>query len=382
MAIIRRRITLAAALVFFAFFGMLSFSARPIAAAEEVPTQLSDEEFWKLVSDLSETAGFFRADNFVSNEAAFQYPIPELKDNTKSGGIYLGVGPDQNFTYIVALKPKMAFIVDIRRQNMLQHLMYKALIEISADRAEFLSRLFSRKRPVDLGASSSAQELFMAFDDVAPDYESFSANLQAIRKRLSEYHGFKLTDEDERSLEYVYRAFYVGGPDLTYNGPSSAGPFNRGRMPTYAELMMETDRAGQNRSYMSSEENFRFLQDMENKNLLVPIVGDFAGPTALRAVGNYVRDHGASVSAFYLSNVEQYLFQQGDDWSRFYSNVGSLPLDSTSTFIRSIFNGMIPPQSVGFGLRSASVVSSIENSLKAFDAGELRTYYDVIEMSH
>jgi hypothetical protein len=360
----------------------LSFSARPIAAAEEVPSQLSDEAFWKLVSDLSETAGFFRADNFVSNEAAFQYPIPELKDNTKSGGIYLGVGPDQNFTYIVALKPKMAFIVDIRRQNMLQHLMYKALIEISADRAEFLSRLFSRKRPANIGSSSSAQELFMSFQDVAPDYESFSENLQAIKKRLGVHHGFKLTDEDERSLEYVYRAFYVGGPDLTYNGPGSPGPFNRGRMPTYAELMMETDRAGQNRSYMSSEENFQFLQDMENKNLLVPIVGDFAGPSALRGVGNYVRDHGASVTAFYLSNVEQYLFQQSDDWSKFYSNVDTLPLDSTSTFIRSIFNGMIPPQSVGFGLRSASVVSSIEDSLKAFNAGELRTYYDVIEMSH
>ena len=60
-----------------------------------------------------------------------------LKQDTKPGGVYLGVGPDQNFTYILALQPKIAFIIDIRRQNMLQHLMYKALIEISKDRADF-----------------------------------------------------------------------------------------------------------------------------------------------------------------------------------------------------------------------------------------------------
>src|SRR5437667_12357654 len=114
----------------------------PLVAGEELPQQLSNEAFWQLVTDFSEPGGFFRSDNFVSNETTFQWVIPELKNTTRPGGVYLGVGPDQNFTYIVALQPKMAFIFDIRRQNVIQHLMYKALIEISADRAEFLSRLF------------------------------------------------------------------------------------------------------------------------------------------------------------------------------------------------------------------------------------------------
>jgi hypothetical protein len=43
------------------------------------------------------------------------------------------------------VKPKIAFIVDIRRQNLIEHLMYKALFELSADRAEFISRLLSRR---------------------------------------------------------------------------------------------------------------------------------------------------------------------------------------------------------------------------------------------
>src|SRR5262245_44635837 len=113
-------------------------------SAEDLPPQLSDEAFWKLVTDFSEPGGSFPSDNFVSNERSFQHILPELKARVKPGGVYLGVGPEQNFTYIVALRPRIAFIFDIRRQNMIQMLMYKALLETSADRREFLSRLFSR----------------------------------------------------------------------------------------------------------------------------------------------------------------------------------------------------------------------------------------------
>ena len=152
-------------------------------------------------------------------------------------------------------------------------------------------------------------------------------------------------------------------------------------MPSYADLMQMTDGEGQNRSYLGSEENFKILQDLENKNLIVPIVADFAGPKAIRAVAAYLKDHDAHVTAFYVSNVEQYLFQQNDDWSKFYRNVQLLPVDATSTFIRSVFNGItVNYQANGF-MRSASVLSSIPGLIEAFDSGELKTYYDVIQMS-
>src|SRR5439155_1048677 len=78
---------------------------------------------------------------------------------------------------------------------------------------------------------------------------------------------------------------------------------------------------------------------MEVNNLIVPVVGDFAGAKALKAIGAYLREHDTSVRTFYLSNVEQYLFQD-DSWRRFMQNVSSMPLDSSSTFIRAVFNGM------------------------------------------
>src|SRR5438128_1344380 len=98
-----------ASLLLLASFGFVWSTAAALPAAG-IPAQLTDEEFWKLNTDLSEPGGYFRSDNFVSNEDGFQFVIPDLKTGTKPGGVYLGVGPDQNFTYIVALQPEIAFI--------------------------------------------------------------------------------------------------------------------------------------------------------------------------------------------------------------------------------------------------------------------------------
>ena len=373
----RHRLIAAVALLLLAFA-----AARSVRAAEDtLPPQLSDEAFWRLITDYSEAGGFFRFDNFISNEALFQHVLGRLKETTKPGGVYLGVGPDQNFTYIVALRPRIAFIVDIRRQNMLEHLMYKALIELSADRADFLSRLFARQRPENIGPESTPEELFKAFRNVPAELDLFFANLDAIKTQLEERHGFKLSAEDEASIQYIFRAFYVGGPNLTYIGPVTPRFAVRNRMPSYADLMMQNDGEGQNHSYLSSEDNFGILKDLEQRNLIVPLIGDFAGPKTIRTVGTYLKQQNAVVTAFYLSNVEQYLFQQNDDWSRFYENVATLPLDSNARFIRSVFNGYAYNLRANGYFRSDSLLASIPDLLEAFNAGKIETYYDVIRMS-
>ena len=49
------------------------------------------------------------------------------------GGAYLGVGPEQNFNYIAAIRPAITVIFDIRQQAVMQHLLFKALFELSAN---------------------------------------------------------------------------------------------------------------------------------------------------------------------------------------------------------------------------------------------------------
>src|SRR5262249_16422734 len=140
-------------------------------------------------------------------ETAFQHVIPELSRRANENGVYLGVGPDQNFTYIAALKPQLAFIVDIRRRNMLEHLMYKAIIELSADRAQFLSMLFSRPLHSDGFSAASPEDLFTAIKRVEPSPALFRANLDRILKQLTESHGFGLSASDIHNVEYVFNAF-------------------------------------------------------------------------------------------------------------------------------------------------------------------------------
>lgn len=306
------------------------------AADDTLPARLTDQEFWKLVADFSEDNGYFRSDNLLSNEIWFQTVIPELLSRTRPGGVYLGVGPEQNFTYIVALRPKIAFITDIRRGNLHTQLMYKALFELSADRAEFMSRLFTKKRPDGLTAATSAHDLQQAYWDqtLAPsgDEAAYRANLQAIFDLLTKKRALPLSKNDLDGIEYVYRNFYWWGPAINYN--SSSGGGMRSNMTDYASLMEAEDGTGLARSFLATEENFRLMKDLQERNVIVPLVGNFGGEKALRAVGAYLRGRGATVTAFYLSNVEQYLYQDGL-WMSFCRNVASLPLDASSTFIRT-----------------------------------------------
>jgi hypothetical protein len=161
----------------------------------------------------------------------------------------------------------------------------------------------------------------------------YAGNLAAIESRLTKTHGLSLSANDLEGIEYAYHAFFSRG----YRVRAS---------PSYAELMTQTDNRGRPLSYLQTEEQFLFLKDLESRNLVVPVIGDFAGRKAIRAIAAYLKAHDARVGAFYLSNVEQYLNQDGK-WDVFCRNFSGLPLDSSSTFIRSS-SGRGVGYSVGF----------------------------------
>src|SRR5690242_20398067 len=109
---------------------------------DTLPATLPDQEFWSLTEQLSEPDGFFRAnsgspDNLLSNERTVSTVAAALAARVKPSGVYLGVGPEQNFTYIAAIRPRIAFITDIRRGNLHLQLLYKAIFELTDNRADF-----------------------------------------------------------------------------------------------------------------------------------------------------------------------------------------------------------------------------------------------------
>jgi hypothetical protein len=258
----------------------------------------------------------------------------------RPGRVYLGVGPEQNYTYIAALRPGLAIIFDIRRGNLDLQLMYKALFELADDRAAFVAMLFGRTRPAGLTAKASAEDIFDEVGALPPSQAVFERTLAAIERQLKTVHGLPLPERDVEAVRIIYETFYRSGYAVRAS-------------PTYAELMTATDETATPKSFLASESAFAFLKDLESRNLVVPVVGDFGGPKALRAIGARLTGFGATVGAFYLSNVEQYLVQDGK-WDAFCRNVATLPLDSGSTFIRSESGGG------GFGF-GGGFVSSLGN---------------------
>jgi len=290
-----------------------------------LPYALTDREYWALIESASEPGGAFTlSDNIVSNEPRFAEAIKWL---SPGGGAYIGVGPEQNFSYVAALRPEIAFIIDIRRDNLDLHLLYKALFELSTDRADFVSRLFSRPRPAGLDARTGVDALFAAYERVVPTSDEYDRNAADVRQRLVQTHGFPVPQSDLDRIELTFRIFLTAGPRVDYYGANAVDAVR----PSYQQLMTARDFTGTSQSFLASEERFQFVKTLHTRNLIVPVVGDFGGSHAFRAIGAYVRQHHGRVRAVYASNVAVYLStQQG---LAFCNNLASLPALTSAWFL-------------------------------------------------
>lgn len=331
---------LSAAIVF-----CLVFCLSPVRAQDRLP-MISDSAFWRMITTFSEEPGAFRYENLLSNETSYQRVIPSLLRMVRSQprheavdpskiSAYIGVGPEQNFTYIAAVEPQIAFIVDIRQQNLLEHLVYKALFEIAGGRVEFVSLLFSRRTPAGLSGNMRADRLFQAYSEGTCDRQLLAETTERVIDRLTTQHGFALNETDRKGMQHIFDMFCSGGPQIDYGFVSNPTYLTA---PSYADLMTATDGPGRNWSYLANDENFERIQNMQLNNLIVPVVGDFAGQTALRNVGQHLKRNGMVVTAFYISNVEQYLNVPQE--ASFRSNVATFPITPSSTIIR-----FTPPES-------------------------------------
>jgi len=291
-----------------------------------------DSSFAGVIARLSESGGYFDSDNIISNEASYLQIASQLTKVGVHGGVYIGVGPDQNFSYIALIRPRVAFMLDVRRDNMMEHLLFKSLFVSSRNRLEYLLRLFGKAVPPDIESwtGRSTSEILAAFADARLDSQTVAAARRLSNERIARF-GVPLTAHDREMIDRYRSAFVSEGLDTRY---SSIGRNNRGDYPSFGRLMMETDRAGRQISYLADENAFQFVRTMQINDRIIPVVGNVAGDKALKAIGQYATERGLNVSAFYLSNVEQFL-EQDNKWNKFCTSVSTLSLDDTSVFIRS-----------------------------------------------
>src|SRR5262249_54722247 len=161
-----------------------------------------------------------------------------------------------------------------RRGNLWTQMMYKALFEMSADRADFVGRLFTKKRPEGLTAKSTAEEIMTAYWNVTTSGQSvYDENLKAIQDQLTKKHSLPLSREDIEGISNIYYNFYWFGPLINYNSSQGNGGRGGGNMASYYDLMVAADGTPLGKSYLASEDTFRVMKDLEEHNLLVPVVG-------------------------------------------------------------------------------------------------------------
>ena len=308
--------------------------------------------FGSMVTAISEPDGPFFSDNTISNETSYLQVAEALK-KTAPGGAYIGVGPEQNFTYIALTKPKVAFIIDIRRQNMVEQLLYKALFAEARSRSHFVAMLLGRPwdAATDPGPSASIEQVLAHAEKNPPDEAGFQALHNKLRS-LAE-RDLPLDAGDRQTLEVTHRSFLKKQLGIRFE----LKPANGRLYPTLRELFVARDPKG-NGGFLATEESFRFLKQMEAEGRIIPVVGDFAGDRALPGIAGYLAKEKLTVSTFYVSNVEQYLLEP-KVWPKWARNVASLPVDDRSVFVRAWLDQGKPHPSQMKGHRTATVLQRI-----------------------
>lgn len=339
------------------------------------------ETFAALVERLSELGGDFGGDNLISNEQSYLHVMSALEEGGVSGGAYLGVGPDQNFSYIAQVKPAIAYIVDIRRDNLLLLLLFKAIFAEAPTRVGYVSLLTGRPLPERAETWKDATiDAIIAYIDktpVLPETEQ-----ERLRKRLETViAGFKVpvTSDEFSTIDSARRQFVAEGLSLVFQ---ARGQPRRSYYPTLRTLLRETDRKGRQLSFLATEEGYQFVRSLQARDGIVPVVGDVSGPKAMRAIAADMNARQLQLSAFYISNVEYYLFR-GRTFGSYAENVKQLPGGERSMVIRSVFpSGGVgrPAQSVP-GYYSSSIVQSFPKMIQDIEVGKYRSYLDLIVAS-
>lgn len=310
--------------------------AAPAVAAPAVARSAPDRipDFAGLIRRLSDAGGYFNTDNLISNEQGYQQVLGAMERLGVRGGAYIGVGPDQNFTYIARVRPRIAFIVDIRRDNMLQHLMYKALFARARNRAEFLALWTGRPVPETIARMTDRPiRQLVAWIDSTPVATESAQRARAIVRDEVQRSGVPLSVQDLATIGRFHDTFINEGLSLRF---TTTGRAPQPYYPTLRQLVLEHDADNRMRGFLVAEEDFQFLKSMQANNLVVPVTGDLAGPRTLPGITRFLAEITERVSVLYVSNVEDYLMRDGR-FNAYATSVRALPRDARAVMIRSYF---------------------------------------------
>jgi len=238
---------------------------------------LSQSEFNIFLSSPEDDVPEVRVDErhyYHSNENAHEFFFPFIKN---TGGGYLGVGADQNYTLIAIARPDLAWIVDYDSVVIDLHKIHKLLILHSDNPDEFINYWKEENKDKTINLIK----------------ESF----------------------DEKLASHLTNIFIKSRPSLSH----------------YFEILRTKKRGNKPVSWLSDIEMFDFIKKMFIAGRIRTMLGNLVGERALKGIGNTARELGVTIRTIYLTNVEEFIRYD----SNFKEWIKAIPVDSKSVILRT-----------------------------------------------
>jgi hypothetical protein len=320
--------------------------------------------FARLISELSSRETGPAADNLLSNEDSYPRVATELARLAPSGSTYLGVGPDQNFTLIAHARPDLAFILDYRRRNLRLHLVHKALLTLADDRVGYLNRLTARA-PSGLARDASTEDMIAAFRAAPFSRSRLDESIADVARTLKP---LGVVEDGEWSDIATIQAKLAG--------PGLEARFLALRMyPTLARQIGTTSRDGRPGHFLASEMLYRVVRDLHRSDRIVPLVDDFAEPSALQGLGRWLLREGRKLGVIYVSDVEFFLLRSGR-FDAYAANLAQLPRAEGAVIVRTSTREIEHPERDA-GDSSTTIVRPLDRFLDIAKAGGIKGVDDL-----
>jgi hypothetical protein len=331
-------------------------AAAPVSSAEPVPPgKPPSRSPRELFETLGERERHHLPQNYVSSETSQLQVAPLLLERRRPGGAYIGVGAEQNFSYIALVEPEVAFIIDPRRSIVLLHLLYKAMFDKARTRSEFVSFMIGRGYDASDEPPRNARvaDVIAHVEELGQFPELSRTTLAVLMDRISTKFGFKLTARDRATLTEINKEFYEHELDIRFE---QEGKIDPGYVKFREQLALRAPN-GKELGFLSHDRAFRYVQRMHRENRIFVMVGDLAGDKALSGIAAYLKAEQIPLRTFYVSNLEEPLFAL-KTWPKWVKNLEALPADEHAVFIRTWFGGDRHPYQLP-GLRTTTLLQPL-----------------------
>jgi hypothetical protein len=325
--------------------------------------------FWNILKRLDDPpTGPSSADNLMTNEDSVASVVDEISKVVPKGQVYLGVGPDQNYSLMAHLEPSYGFILDYRKKNQLLHLLQKALVENSADRHAYLEHFWNRNLP----------ELPLSLNDIEKEFKILAKQPQnellvqsakeLVTQTMSKWN--ILNDKEFHEIATIQARLAGPGPDARFLALKM--------YPTLGSLITMPSRSGQPSHWLASDRTYAAIRKMQLSDQILPIVGDWAGPGAIRRLAEHLKMNQLQVGCIYISDVEFFLLR-GGLFQKYLENLSALPRHPESKIIRTSTRELNHTERVS-GRSSTTVVRSLSRFLKSAKTGKIESWEDLFDV--